>query len=79
MPEESQTHLDYNTKNISMEEAGDWLLSHLGLWSNKKLPESETGKDLVFIRSFFWTCLIIMYLSYLYKKNFFKKNISSRN
>lgn len=31
MPEESQTHLDYNTKNISMEEAGDWLLSHLGV------------------------------------------------
>lgn len=26
MTEESQTHLDYNTKNISMEEAGDWLL-----------------------------------------------------
>lgn len=26
MPEESQTHLEYNTKNTSMEETGDWLI-----------------------------------------------------
>ena len=82
MPGESQTHLDHNTKHISMEEAGDWLLRTIekpgGCGAIRNSQKVRQGRTWFSSEVFLYVCLILMHMSYLYKK-ILKKNISSRN